>query len=308
MGFISSRVLAAARDIFIAASLMAVAADAALAADPKPSASAKAQGVMVIVTTARNACFSSTVRANGILQARAEAMVIPEVDGARIIQVNAKPGDSVTSGQTLAQLARADGQSITVRSPANGLVVKSTAALGGLASARAPDPLFRIAVDGEIELAADVPSVFVPKIAPGQTARVVLEDGRDLPGRVRRVPSEINPVTQLGQVRIAVESDPSLRVGTFARATIDAARSCGVSIPRSAVYFRTEGASVQVVQDRTVETRKIQVGIMSDDAVEVREGIREGEMVIANAGGSLRNGEKVRPVSRDESTGELQER
>jgi HlyD family secretion protein len=40
-----------------------------------------------------------------------------------------------------------------------------------------------------------------------------------VPGRVRQVPSEINPVSQLGQVRIEIESDPSLRVGTFARST-----------------------------------------------------------------------------------------
>jgi hypothetical protein len=36
---------------------------------------------------------------------------------------------------------------------------------------------------------------------------------------VRQVPSEINPVSQLGPVRIEIESDPSLRVGTFACST-----------------------------------------------------------------------------------------
>jgi multidrug efflux pump subunit AcrA (membrane-fusion protein) len=286
----------------------AVGTAAAFAADPKPSSPANPQGVMAIVTTARSNCFSSLVRANGVLVARAEALVIPEVEGFRVTWVGAREGDKVAAGQELARLARPDGVAVQLRSPVNGLVIKSAAALGALASARSPEPMFRIAVDGEIELVAEIPSIYVPKLEPKQTARIEFDDGRDIPGRVRRPPSEINPVSQLGQVRVAIETDPSLRVGAFARATIDAARSCGVSVPRTAVQFRTEGAVVQVVRDNTVETRKVQVGLVSGDGAEIRDGVAEGEVVIANAGGSLRNGEKVRPMVRDETTGLLEER
>jgi multidrug efflux pump subunit AcrA (membrane-fusion protein) len=52
-----------------------------------------------------------------------------------------------------------------------------------------------------------------------------------------------------------------------------------------------------------VATRKIRVGLMSGDAVQVLDGVREGETVIANAGGSLHDGEKVNPVPREESGG-----
>ncbi|NVO17213.1 MAG: efflux RND transporter periplasmic adaptor subunit [Rhodoplanes sp.] len=280
---------------------------AAQAADK--ASPAAAPGVVVIVTKAETACFSSAVRVNGLLMARSEAMVIPEVDtGFKVNQVLAREGDRVSAGQSLARLTRADGVAVTVRAPVNGVVIKSNATLGALASAKSPDPLFRIAVDGEIELMAEVPSIYLPKLSAGQTARVELEEGREIPGRVRLVPSEINPVSQLGQVRVSIENDPSLRVGTFARAVIDAARSCGVSVPRSAVHFRTEGATVQVVRNKTVETRTVQVGLVSESGAEIRDGIKEGEVVIANAGGSLRNGEKVRPMARDETTGQLEER
>lgn len=307
MGLTSFTVRMAAMPLLVAATISAAAITAARSADPKPSGTASTPGVPVIVTKAGYRCFKSTVRANGILQARAEAMVIPEAEGFRVTRIASRMGDQVKTGQPLAELSRADGANMTLRAPANGTIISSTASFGALASPRAPEPVFRIAVDGDIELVADVPSIYASKIAAGQTAQVELEGGRERLGRVRRPPSEINPVSQLGQVRITIENDPSLRIGTFARATIDAAQSCGVSVPRSAVFFRTEGASVQVVQNRVVETRKIQVGIMQDDAVEVRDGIREGEVVIANAGGSLRNGERVIPKVRDESTGELQE-
>ena len=283
--------------LLLTAATVAILACPAASADP-PDAK---PGVIAIVTTAYHACFSRAIRVNGILMPRVEAMVIPEAEGFRVTKIMTREGANVASGQELALLTRSDGASVAVSSPVNGTVIKSAAALGAIASPRAPDPLFRIAVDGEIEMMAEVPSLYVAKLKSGLPARVKLEDGRDLPGRVRQVPSEINPISQLGYVRIEIESDPSLRVGTFAQATIDAERSCdGVSVPRSAVHFRMGGATVQVVRDGVVETRKIRVGLMAGDAVQVLDGVREGETVIANAGGSLRDGEKVKPVRRED--------
>jgi len=301
MDFASKRITAFAGYVCLAAAVATPGMRPAASAEP-PNAKS---GVMAIVTKARHACFSRAIRVNGILMPKNEARIMPEVEGFRVSKIMAGEGDNVAAGQELARLTRPDGASVSLPSPVNGTVIKSAATLGALASARAPDPLFRIAVDGDIELIAQVPSIYVPGLKSDLPARVELEDGRDLPGRVRQVPSEINPVSQLGAVRIQIESDPSLRAGTFARATIDAERSCdGVSVPRSAVHFRTEGATVQVVHDDVVETRKIRVGLMSGDSVQVLDGVCEGETVIANAGGSLRDGEKVKPVPREENGSE----
>jgi RND family efflux transporter MFP subunit len=162
-----------------------------------------------------------------------------------------------------------------------------------------PEPLFRIAVDNAIELEADVPSIHVPALAAGQTARAEIAAGRELSGQVRLVPAAIDQRTQLGRARISLERDPQLRLGMFVRATIDAKRSCGVSIPRSAVRYRTEGTSVQVVRDDTIETRSVQVGLNSDTNTEIVSGVRKGDMVVANAGSSLRDGDKVIPIVPD---------
>jgi HlyD family secretion protein len=263
--------------------------------------------VIVLVVRASNACFSAAIRVAGMLIARKEAIVIPEVEGYRVVQILVREGDTVTANQALARLTRGpDGASpaagastAVVRSPAGGLVIQNNAVVGAIASARA-GPLFRIAVDGEIELAAEVPSIHVPQLEPKQNVRIVTEDNRDLSGRVRTLPAQIDPQSQLGRVRIAVEPDPSLRVGEFARATINASRSCGVSLPKAAVLFRTEGTSVQVVRDNVVETRRVRIGLSSDNTVEIREGVKEGELVVANAGTSLHDGDKVRPTLPDE--------
>jgi hypothetical protein len=113
---------------------------------------------------------------------------------------------------------------------------------------------------------------------------------------VRLVPAEIDQKTQLGRARISLDRDPQLRLGMFARATVSADRSCGISVPNSAITYRTGGASVQVVRRNMIETRNIQVGIHSDTDTEVRKGLNEGDLVVANAGTSLHDGDAVRPV------------
>jgi hypothetical protein len=85
----------------------------------------------------------------------------------------------------------------------------------------------------------------------------------------------------------------------FVRGTITAGSSEGLSIPNTAVFHTSEGTKVQVVRDNTVETRKVQVGVSKVTDVEIVNGLKEGELVVANAGSSLRDGSKVIPVEVD---------
>ncbi|MCI0366063.1 MAG: efflux RND transporter periplasmic adaptor subunit, partial [Phycisphaerales bacterium] len=222
----------------------------------------------------------------------------------------------VSAGQPLARASRLlpDGQSaagppastkqasgtFTLNAPAAGLVTHSTASIGAGRSPRG-EPLFRIMINEEIELEADVPSIHVPVLVSGQTARTTLEDGTSLLGAVRLVPAEINRTTQIGQGRVSVPQDPALRVGMFARATIDASRSYGISVPREAISYQTEGTSVQIVRDGTVETKKVRVGLSSETSVEISQGLIEGDIVVADSGTSLHDGDRVQPDLADET-------
>src|SRR6476620_6918065 len=257
--------------------------------------------VQVSVGRATKACFSSTIRVTGFLVARDEAIVTLDAPGLRVTEVLVGEGDRVTSGQTLVRLVRQAGEGQDADAAARtSMILKAPAAgVGATASPMQNEPLFRIAVDNEIELEAEVPSIHAGAISPGQTARVQIEDSRELSGRVRQAPAAVDQRTQLGRARLSLERDPGLRLGMFARATIDADRSCGISVPRSAVHYRTEGPRVQVVRDTVIETRVGQVGFHSDMDIEIREGLREGDLIVANAGSSLRDGDKVNPIMAD---------
>jgi RND family efflux transporter MFP subunit len=273
---------------------------------------------MVIVARAVSACFSDTIRVTGFLVPREEALVTLDTEGYQIAEILAAEGDRVTSGQQLVRLTRQSGNTpaeppaagrapppsaqtapatMTLRAPAAGQITRSTAMIGAVASPRA-EPLFRIMIDGEIELEVEVPSIHVPKLRrdANQTARIDIENGVALGGRVRLVPEEIDRQTQLGRARLALERAPGLRIGMFSRAAIDASRSCGIAVPRSAVSYSADGTTVQVVRGTKIETRPVRIGLLSDSLVEIRDGLKEGDVVVANAGGSLHDGDQVKPV------------
>jgi multidrug efflux pump subunit AcrA (membrane-fusion protein) len=255
---------------------------------------------LVVVTKSTNACFSDLVRVTGFVVPRREAVAGVDQEGSKVAELLVREGDTVTENQDLARLTPAPGQSggggarfapTSLRAPAAGLVIQVRALAGAPASPQA-GPMFRIAVNNEIELDAEVPALHMLKLNPGATVRISRDDAPDLVGRVRVVSPQIDRATQLGHVRISLTNNPSLKVGMFARANIDAKRSCGVAIPRTAIDHLT----VQVVKGNTVETRNVRVGLVSDTDIEILEGLDVGEIVVADAGSSLHDGDQIKTM------------
>jgi len=266
---------------------------------PAQPSGASPVGMAVTVTKASRTCFTDTLQVSGILVPREEVFVRPETEGLQVSQITVEDGERVTSGQILARLTRPEGlgpaATATVRAPSAGIVNHRFIRVGMTASARA-DPLFRIVVNGEVELQGDVPATRINKLSVGQTARVELPGGGEVSGRVRQVAPEVDANTQLGRARISLGNDDKLKVGGYARAVVDVGRSCGATIPLSAVLYGPEGAVVQVVRDDRVETRRVRVGLLAGGNAEIREGLNEGDLVVARAGAFLREGDRVRPI------------
>ena len=267
----------------------------ALAAEPKVSAPAAA---LVTVSKVTNTCFSDLVRITGFAVARKAAVVLAESEGAKVSELLVREGDLVTERQELARLTAMDPRAANpppLRAPAAGLITEVRTIVGAPASPQA-GPMFRLAVGNEIELDAEVPGIHMLKLNANATARVSRDGGSDIAGRVRLISPEIDRATQLGRVRIALGANAPLKVGMFARATIDARRSCGVAIPRSALDHLT----VQVVKGNTIETRKVRVGLTNETSTEIVEGLSEGEIVVSDAGTSLHDGDQVRTMFADD--------
>ena len=271
---------------------------------PQPVEKETSGEAQVVVTKSTNACFSDLVRVTGHVVPRREAVVGADQEGSKVTDLFVREGDMVSDAQELARLSAPPQQPgapagrsgpVSLRAPAPGLVTEVRTAVGAPASPQA-GPMFRISINNEVELDAEVPAVHLLKLNPGATVRISRDDAPDMVGRVRLVSPQIDRATQLGHVRISVTNNPQLKVGMFARASIDAKRSCGVAVPRTAIDHLT----VQVVKGNTVETRKVRVGLVSDSNTEILEGLDVGETVVADAGSSLHDGDQIKTMFADE--------
>lgn len=255
---------------------------------------------LVTVAKVTNGCFSDLVRVTGFVVPRKLAVVGVDSEGFKVNDLMVRDGDTVTENQELARLqppaaTAAKPPLVSLRAPAAGLIIDVSTQAGAPASPQA-GPLFKIAVGGDVELDAEVPGLHMLKLSPGATARVIRDNDQELSGRVRLIAPALDRTSQLGHVRISLGPNPPLKVGTFARATIDAKRSCGASVPRSALDHST----VQVVKNNVIETRRVRVGLVSDTSTEILEGLSEGEIVVADAGTSLHDGDQVRTMFADD--------
>jgi RND family efflux transporter MFP subunit len=231
---------------------------------------------------------------SGIVMPREETAVRPERPGLRVAEVMADAGDTVTGGQVLARLNLPEGGSVNVTAPVAGMISTSNATVGALASARG-EALFNIIAHTEFDLVGQVPTEDIGKLAPSQPASISVIGAGDVQGSVRHVAPTVEPNSQLGQVFIGITTNRRLLVNSSGRAQIRTGQSCGLSVPLTAVLYSRAGTVVQVVKNGRIETKRVEVGLTSGGNVEIREGLSEGDYVVARAGALLREGDLVRP-------------
>lgn len=255
------------------------------------------KGAAVTVFKAAKSCFAAIVEVSGILIPKEEISVRPERPGMKTAEILVDAGDTVAINQTLARLNNPEGGgTVNVQAPVAGLISASTATIGAVASGKG-EALFSIIPRGEFDLVGQVPIRDLAKLAVNQTAQIKIIGSGDVEGKVRRVGTTIEPNTQLGQVFVTINTTRRLLANSSGRALIKTGQSCGVSVPLTAILYGSAGTVVQVVKRERVETRRVEVGLMSAGQVEIREGLLEGDIVVARAGALLREGDPVRPVT-----------
>lgn len=253
------------------------------------------KGPAVTVLKVAKSCFSDIVEASGTIIAREETSVRPERPGLKVTDVLAEAGDTTTAGQVLARLALPEGGTLQVTAPVAGVIATSTAQIGNFASAKG-EALFTIVARSEYDLVGLVATTDVRKLAVNQPATVRIAGSGDIEGKVRRIGPTVEPNIQQGMVYIGISSQKRLLLKASGRALIKTGQSCNVAVPLTAVQYSSAGTVVQVIRRNRVETKRVETGLMSGGNIEVREGLNDGDVVVARAGALLREGDPVRPV------------
>jgi HlyD family secretion protein len=228
--------------------------------------------------------------------APAGALSAEDVEKRRATQVT----DEATVKVAAAQLAEYEARlnRTHVLAPVDGTVLMRKAEVGQIANPGG-DALFRIASGGEVEMRGQIAEQDLAVLKTGQPASVYITGlSRAFEGRVRLLGAVIDPNTRLGEIRIALQPDPALRPGAFARGSVIVAKTERPVLPQTAVMSDRQGAYVYIVDAKNhVERRAVTIGDTIDAGVVVSAGLTGKERIVTTAGGFLRNGEPVTVVS-----------
>jgi RND family efflux transporter MFP subunit len=195
-----------------------------------------------------------------------------------------------------AQLAEADARlgRTRITAPIEGTVLTRNAEVGQIA-APGGAALFRVASGGEVEMRGQVAEQDLAQVKVGQAATVYLTGvERPFAGKVRLLGAVIDPLTRLGDIRIQLTPDPTLRPGAFARAEVAVDKAQRPVLPQTAVMADSGGSYVLLVNaDSKVQRHPVRVSGVTEAGAIIGEGLSGNERVVATAGGFLRDGEQV---------------
>ncbi|WP_066721317.1 efflux RND transporter periplasmic adaptor subunit [Sphingomonas pituitosa] len=197
-----------------------------------------------------------------------------------------------------AQLAetQARNRRLDIRAPEAGLVLSRQIEPGQIVSSGS-GTLFRMAMDGQLELRTQLSEADVQKLHVGAPAEVTPVGAQtSFKGQVWQVSPVIDPTSRLGIARIALPYNPALRPGGFASARIVAGSATSVILPQSAVQSDQLGTYVYVLNDKNEAVRReVKTGDVSDQGVRITSGLTGSERVVMTAGAFLNPGQKVIP-------------
>jgi multidrug efflux pump subunit AcrA (membrane-fusion protein) len=205
----------------------------------------------------------------------AEAQAESEAQG---VQTAAAAVEQARAALGLARKRVAD---TAVRAPLKGAVRQRLVSAGD--GIKEKTPLLVLVATNPLKLQGTVPERFAPEIRVGQPVSVTLDayPGRAFRGKVSRVSPAVDPQTRTLALEALLENpDGRLKPGFFAKGEVLARTDREVPfVPEAALYTFVGITKVFVVADGTVQERQVEVGDRVNGWVEIRRGIKPGEVV-----------------------------
>ena len=187
----------------------------------------------------------------------------------------------------------------TVRAPISGYVSDRTADLGEYISPSAPNTkIATIVRTSTLRMKIDIPEQSIGKIATGQgiSLQTSAYPDRNFAGTVVRISPSLNVQARTLTVEAEVQnSEGLLKPGQFATVRITQSKpESAVMIQVSAVRTEGETNRVFIVKDGMAREQFVQLGLLENNMIQVKQGVAEGDVVATSNLGNLTDGIYVR--------------
>ncbi|MEG3788821.1 efflux RND transporter periplasmic adaptor subunit [Lysobacter sp. CCNWLW3] len=195
------------------------------------------------------------------------------------------------AGRDAAKLRRDFAQ---LRAPADGVISKRLVQPGQVVAAG--NELLRLIRDGRLEWRAELPEDQLAGVAVGNTVELPYAGGT-VAGRIRAVTPGVDAQTRTGTVYVDLPEPGALKPGVYVEGRIVTGAGRALMVPSTAVVQRDGHSYVFTMKDaHVVQRKRVRTGLTTNAMVEIIEGLKQGEQVVAEGAGFLGDGDRVRVV------------
>ncbi len=182
---------------------------------------------------------------------------------------------------------------LELRAPMDGVVLRRDGEVGEIAGTANNDVLLWVGQPKPLRVVADVNEEDIGKVRPGQKVllRHESQPAEPLAATVDAITPKGDPATKTFRAYFLLPDETPLKIGMSVEANVVVREVRGVLlVPTQAVL---EG-HVQVVENGRVRRQRVKLGVAGTRMVEVVEGVKVGEIVVAPAIATLKDGARVR--------------
>jgi RND family efflux transporter MFP subunit len=260
--------------------------------------------------------IANTIRIFGNVKLRQEVLLASQFDG-RLTDFTLLNGDRVQKGQKIGvivppmrealnqamsemdekerQMMADEINDIPLYSPISGIVLEVMQHNGDVL--QKGESIVHIADLNQLDIYGDLPIAYLPQLRQQKKLRVAFVDYPHEPLliAISAYNGRVNSKTQTINIRLALANPKQeFRPGMMVRLSFpDKIHNNSLVIPRSALLEEEGIYSVYVLKGRTVEKRKIKIGIQHSNLVEVLSGLKEGDQIATEKAYSLTDGMEV---------------
>jgi len=179
-------------------------------------------------------------------------------------------------------LTEQNGSTYLLKAPFDGIVIEKNVVIGELASPA--NTIFTIADMSSVWIDADVPERDLQSLAVGKSASVTVTAYPDevFQGKVSYLSSVVDKTTRTAKARIELPNpNLKLRIDMFAKVLFSHAGTKDVFVvPNSAVVMVQGIPNVYINEKGGFTPRAVELGSRYNEVVEIKSGLKEGELVV----------------------------
>lgn len=242
--------------------------------------------------------ISETIDYVGNIKAREEAVIYPKVNG-KVIEKLREDGSFVDKNDIVAYIDRDEVglkfEKAPVESPLAGIIGRVYVDIGENVTTQTP---IALVVDMEkMEIDLDVPEKYLAQVSLGQVAKISVDTypQEEFIGSVTKISPILDLATRAAPIEITVDNkNHKLRSGMFAKVSLVIAEHKNIPvIIKEAIIGKNHNCYVYIIEANKAVLRKISLGIHQATDYEIKEGLREGDLVVIMGQQRLYDGAEV---------------